>query len=130
MRSGRLSASLLLAWAVTALAVAGCGGPSKVAITGKVTKNGQPLQVGEKTLVTVTFGPEDVKVGQTYPAKFNRQEGTYQVEIPPGKYTVNIVVAFPREPGRPPLSRPPEDAKTVYDLSEAKTLDIEIAKTK
>jgi hypothetical protein len=124
-------AVVLLAWVMLSLALVGCGAPSKVKVTGTIRKNGQPLTVSAKTLVTVSFASAEEKNPQTYPAKFTQATGAYELELPPGKYKANVVVVEPGPPGQPgrPFSMPPESTKTVYDLTQAKDgVDIEIGK--
>ena len=69
---------------LTMLALAtGCGkGPATVAVTGKVTLDGQPLASG-----TINFVPSD---GATASAAGQITEGAYSVEMPPGKKRVQV----------------------------------------
>src|SRR5262245_46498652 len=61
----RLVVVVLTALAVIGL-VTGCPGARKVKITGKITKDGKPLNVPKDQQVTLTFAPE-AETGQTYP---------------------------------------------------------------
>ncbi len=73
------------AWAAAALAavvVAGCGGPPRAQVRGKVTVDGKPLANG-----SIEFFPADGK-GQT--AGVAIQNGEYQVETSPGEMKVSI----------------------------------------
>src|SRR6476660_4677477 len=58
--SRSLPRTLVLAGAC--LALCGCGGGASV--TGKITNNGQPLQVGDKGLIIVSFVMEGAVAGQ------------------------------------------------------------------
>ena len=105
---------------------AGCGGPSKVKISGKLTKKGQPFTTGEKTLVTLVFSAEAEGTKQTYPANVKRDEGTFQLEVPPGKYRANLIIVD-YEKNAPPLI-PQSVKQTIYDLSEGKEIEIDVGK--
>lgn len=104
----------------------GCG-PTKAKIKGKLTKAGQPLQVNDKTQVTLTFAPEIADAKQTtYPATFKPADGTFEVVVPAGKYKANLVIFDHARNVMVPVS--PEFRKTVYDLAEDKVIDIDIPK--
>jgi hypothetical protein len=104
---------------VSLVVACGCGGgASKIKITGKVTDKGQPLQVSDKTQVTITFLPEEQK-GQTYLAVFDRAKSTYEIELPRGQYRVNILIFGPEK-------RPTEPGKEVHDLQASRELDLEL----
>jgi hypothetical protein len=106
------------------LALSGCG-QSKVKVTGKVLKNGQPLGVPTDTLVTVNFSPEDTTKGQNYPASYQYDSSTFQVELPPGKYHVSCSVV---DKNKERLSISPEQAKKSFEFTKPEEqLDIEIA---
>jgi len=84
-----------------ALAVTGCGGGG-VAVTGTVTRGGQPLPAG-----TIAFEPES-RSGTTGPgASTAIQDGKFALEgnkkLPPGHYLVRI---------SPPPLRSGTDLKT------------------
>ncbi len=73
-----------LAVAALVLAAAGCG--DAVAVSGKVTLDGVPVESG-----TVTFVPEDTSKGQGAGATITN--GEYKIEgvgPPPGSYRVEI----------------------------------------
>lgn len=74
------------AWAAAALAavvvIAGCGGPPRAQVRGKVTIDGRPLENG-----SIEFFPVDGK-GQT--AGTAIQNGEYQVETSVGEMKVTI----------------------------------------
>jgi hypothetical protein len=115
-------AAVALACLMVAVMLPGCGS-GKVRVTGKVLKNGQPLKVSKDVLVTLTFADPDKK-DQTYSAKFDYDTGTYQVEVPPGKYHATCIVA---EKGQPPLTAGKDAAKKVYDLTSGnQQVDIEV----
>jgi hypothetical protein len=85
--------------------VAGCG-PSRVKAHGRLFNNGQPFVPSEKETVHVAFFPaaeaSDASA-KSYIAKFNREDGTFQVigtdgqGLPPGKYRVTISVMNDRK---------------------------------
>ncbi len=106
--------------------IAGCGGgPVKYKISGALTKGGQPLAVTERTLVTLVFMPETKDSKHTYPATFKPLEKKYSVEVPPGKYRVNLLLTDYAK--NPPVPRTPKNVRnTVYELNEDKVLDIDI----
>jgi len=116
----RLTATTLLV-CVTAYAL-GCDGSSKTRVSGKVLMNGKPLSVSKQTIVTLTFAPDvDAKGVQTTPAKFVRETGTYEVELPPGKYLVSCLLRDTEKNQKIP-TRPAK----VYDLSSANVVDIDV----
>lgn len=102
----------------------GCG-VSKVKIHGKLTKNGQPFNVSEETLVTLMFiaDIDEQNQTQTYPARFKQETGTYEIEVPPGKYQTTYVIV---EKNQAPLTAPLEMRKKTHDLTRNQELDIEI----
>jgi hypothetical protein len=111
---------------VMMIGVGGCGGPAKAKITGKLTKAGQPLQVSDKTQVTLVFAPDVEKPDHTYPAWFKPADGTFEVEVPPGKYRANLVI-FDHD-NKTMAVIPPEFRTKIYDLTTHKTLEIDISK--
>lgn len=88
-RLGRLGLGVFL---VIVMAVAGCGrNPlGRLAISGKVTLNGQPLEQG-----TIAFEPTNRKTGVA--SGSNIVDGSYAIPaekgLPPGKYIVRIYSA-------------------------------------
>ena len=62
-------------------AVAGCSGPGKTKVTGKVLYNGNPLPGGR-----LMFRPADTR--QTAVAAVIDPEGNYSVELPTGDVKV------------------------------------------
>jgi hypothetical protein len=88
--------STLLASGLLALVVAGgCSkGPPVHVVKGTLLQGGKPVLPG-KDGITMVFLPVEA-TGQTYPAEFNNEDGTFTVNgpdrkgIPPGKYKVTI----------------------------------------
>jgi hypothetical protein len=73
--------ALVLGWT-------GCGNPSSnqpagQKIWGKVTFDGQPVAKG-----TISFEPEDP--GQSPSGAQFQSDGRYEVNVPPGRYKINI----------------------------------------
>ena len=102
----------------------GCGGVKKVKVHGPVTRNGQPLKVPKTTLVTITFAPVDQSTGQTFPAKFDYDQGTYEVTVPAGDYRASVLVAPPKEAV---ISSPMSASKT-YELQKDEEVTLELGK--
>ncbi len=78
--------------ATVALVVAGCGksGPKTYEVTGTVTYDGQPLEVG-----SIAFTPADTTMrgGQVPVAA-----GKYAIQLPPGEMAVKIYAERPSGP--------------------------------
>jgi hypothetical protein len=106
-----------------AVVLTGCGGPKIVKVKGKLTYQGQPLQVSNKTYVTITFAPVSDNAGQTHPAKFTHADATFSVSMPPGKYRVGLLVAEPG--GNPPISSP-IDASQTYEILKDQELVLKL----
>src|SRR5262245_2085327 len=83
----RCAALVLLGFALCA--ASGCG-DGKVNVRVKLIKNGQPFEPSEKTLVTVSFAPEEG--GRSYPARVKHPDGTFEFEMPAGKYKANVLI--------------------------------------
>jgi hypothetical protein len=117
--------SRLVATACLVLAVllGGCGGPKKVKVSGTVIRGGEPFKVSPKTYVTITFAPADQISGSTYPARFNQEQGSYQVVVPPGKYRVALIAVPPDGGAR---IRSPIDASKTYEILKDQKIDLEI----
>src|SRR5687767_547033 len=64
-----------------------------VSVTGKITRNGQPLAVGPRGLVRVIFVP-DVSardVHRRYPGRYDLATGRYAVSgLPVGRYRIAV----------------------------------------
>ena len=74
------------------LIVPGCT-PKTVKVTGKLVKNGQVQTFAEDLYVTLQFVPLDPQAGRkSYSATLNRPQGTYDVQLPAGKYRVSLFV--------------------------------------
>lgn len=110
------------------LMVVGCS-PSKVKITGKLLKGGKPLIVSKETYVTLQFLPESVSSessSNSYSATFDQQTGTFRLELPPGKYKTNFIMALPAKDGQMSKPTPPVKSDKVYDLSKDQDITVEI----
>ena len=92
----------------------------------KLTKKGQPYQPPPKTLVTLVFIPEKKDSEQTYPASYLSDKGTYVVELPPGQYKTRLFSVDQSKRPAVMWKARPEFSKTVFDLTTAKTLDLEL----
>jgi hypothetical protein len=122
-----------IGWAALFL-IAGCG-PSKVKITGKILRNGAPVTYSEAEVEKMTM-PAGLRFitaqgGQSYPAKFVFADGTYSVELPAGKYRVNVFIPPKNfDPGKPGSMPPPVSGRDgegeVFDLSSSQVLDLNI----
>ncbi len=80
-RDARLGGEWLFAVAAASIAVSGCGS-SVTTVSGKVMFDGQPLANG-----TINFVPAD---GATATAGGKIENGTYSVQMPPGKKKVQV----------------------------------------
>lgn len=121
-----------------ALAATGCG-PKLSKVSGRLLKDGAPQSFDEDQYVTVSFRPEkvgDEEGSDTYPATINRSAGTYEVELPPGTYFVNILVP-PKgfevpdsSSGKPAKPIPPPAGDLAggkkYEIKSSMTLDLPI----
>jgi hypothetical protein len=117
-----------LCFGLSLLVLSGCS-PSKVKINGKIIKGGTPLIVSKETYVTLQFVRDtqgnDSNSG-SISATFDQQSGTYKIELPPGKYTTNFIMAPPPKDGKPSMPGPPVKSKQAYDLTKDQELNIEI----
>src|SRR5205823_98655 len=94
----------LLAIALTSLTLAGgcAAGPKLIMVKGKVTNGGKSIVPNKQCGVTMVFIPVP-ETGRRYPAGFNVEDDTYEVQgpdgkgVPPGKYqvTLNIMSIAP-----------------------------------
>ena len=82
---------------------------------------GQPLSVSSKTIVTLTFAPDVDKNTQTYNAKFIRETGQYEIEIPEGSYRVICLLKDTENNKRIPTKK-----AEIYQVSKTDTMDIDI----
>src|SRR4051812_16143196 len=84
--------AVALAGFLCAIFMLGCGGPKMVKVHGTVTQDGNSIKFPDKAKApfTITFAPTE-STGQTYPAKFDREQSTYQVTVPAGNYKVGII---------------------------------------
>ena len=100
---------LALAGICSLILIPGCT-PKSVKVTGRLVKNGQVQTYSEDTYVTLQFvpvEPADGK-GRSYVATIDRPHGTYEVELPPGKYRLALFVP-PKDydPSNPQFAPPP-----------------------
>src|SRR5262245_21711719 len=112
------------------LSLQGCG-KSSIEITGKLTKNGGPLPSGQP-MITLSFAPEEttkhgtMDTKQTYPTILNRETGEFSVELPPGKYKVNVLMFDSRSSPPKILPSNPPFTKQVFDLTSAQSLQLDL----
>ena len=104
----------------------------QVKVSGRIVRDGQPMSFpsGEgmgQPPVTLFFIPAEGKQDR-YPAKIDFQAGTYEVELPPGKYQASVYVAptDPSKPSGPPPTAVQGDVYTFTDKSN--TQDIPVPK--
>lgn len=84
--------ALLVLVSLTVIAAGGCP-RSKHQVTGKITRDGKPLEWRtENGVLAVTFVPLDRdKDKNVYPAETDRSKGTFAIAaVPPGEYRVFI----------------------------------------
>src|SRR5438094_243824 len=91
----RMAAPLacLLACAVLALGVAGCG-PKKVKVHGKLMHGKKPLRGNAREPIQVVFTAYDEKKprrGAIYLATVDDKAGTYEVMVPVGRYRISVL---------------------------------------
>jgi hypothetical protein len=89
--------------AIICLGAAGCGS-GMLKPSGRLMKKGAPYVPGEGEAVHLAFFPEEEKPDHdTYPAKFNNQDGTFVVlgvdgrGLPPGKYRATVQIMKKRK---------------------------------
>ena len=105
--------------------VVGCS-PSKIKITGKLTKKGQDFATHDKMLVTLKFVPTAESTVQSYPGKFHATDGSYFADIPPGKYkTFLVLFDYSKQPPMPVAVRK-DFNQPVHDLTSPKELNLDI----
>jgi len=125
MRRDLRRVCLLLA-CVAVAAASGCSKVKTVTITGRLTKDGKPLQAPKDAYVTLTFLPDPGEdAPRSYPAKLDREAWTYKVDLPAGRYRANIYVPDPKKKSPPPL-KSQGDPKYLFDFNESKEVDIEV----
>lgn len=112
--------ALSLAIVLWACLSTGCSGKKTATVKGTLLQAGQPLKATKKTLVTISFSPVDTSVGQSYPAKFKWDEGTYTITLPAGQYTAGVTMV---PEGKPLVSAP---AGKAYDITQDMTIDLEL----
>ncbi|MBM4098175.1 MAG: hypothetical protein ACKO9Z_10395 [Planctomycetota bacterium] len=108
--------------------LAGCS-ESKVNITGTIMKGGKPLVVSKETYVTLQFLPESVASeaqSNSYSASFDQSTGKFRLELSPGKYKTNFIMALPAKDGQMSRPLPPVKSATPYDLTKSQELTIEV----
>jgi hypothetical protein len=121
------------AWALllALFAVAGCGGPAPVKVTGRVVRNGKPIEVSKTGVVLITLVP-DVAKGEQYTTRVGRAEpdGKFEItDVPPGKYKVAVQVNDPT-PRDDKLNGgfSPENTKIVREIDGKGPLEIDLYK--
>jgi len=113
------------------LAVSGCGGNSgETEVSGKVTQDGQPLEVSEQgEFVMVFYELKNGQMGErSYVASIQRS-GEYQVALPPGEYRVGVQLMDPYVKQVDKLRGAYGQMKspiTVQITEESTTVDIEL----
>jgi hypothetical protein len=91
MKRGLVALPCLLAGLVLCLALPGCG--RKVKVRGKLTHGATALKGQERQPLVVTFVPYqegDKGPDKTYTAQVDQGAGTYEVDVPPGKYRIAV----------------------------------------
>lgn len=95
-----MRAILLTAVLTTVVLLSGCAGGT-VRPSGKILRNGQPVQLSDKGVIVLNFLPESGdKLGVTYAAD-TKPDGTFTITgperkgIPPGKYKVAVELYDP-----------------------------------
>ena len=69
-------------------------------LSGKITRNGQPLalQPGEQIVVNMYELDEQGRLGEhSYGALIDPADGSYEVGIGPGKYRISVAIVKPGE---------------------------------
>jgi hypothetical protein len=107
-------------------AFGGCGsdGPANT-LTGKITRNGQPLalQPGEQIIVTVYELDAQGALGEhSYGAIIDKADGSYEVGIGPGKYRIAVQIVKAGEgdalKGKYSMSSSPLEVDVVDDMED------------
>lgn len=116
------------------LMVSGCGGSSGEAqISGKVTQNGQPLEVSDQgEIVMVFYELANGQVGERSYLATAQRSGTYQAALPPGEYRVGVQLMDPYVEHVDKLRGAYGQMKspvTVQITEESTTVDIELNRT-
>jgi hypothetical protein len=110
----------------------GCDrGPRKVTVTGRITRNGQPLTVGPSGYVAVTLRPDvgpDVPY-TTYPVSCE-PDGRFTIhDVPPGRYRVGIHHHDPTpQVDKLNWAFMPETSKIIREVDGKTPLEIDLAK--
>jgi hypothetical protein len=86
-----------LLWCFVLILGAGCSsGPPPIPVKGKLLLKDVPFKVDQKVGVTVVFIPVQAGDFDTYPANYEREDGSFTIPgkdgrgIPAGKYKVSI----------------------------------------
>lgn len=114
------------------VALAGCGGPAPVTVTGTVRgKDGKPIEVSKTGVVQITLVP-DVAPGTHFTTKVGRAgpDGKFEItDVLPGKYKVAVQV---NDPG--PIDDKlkgefsPENTKIVREIDGKAPLTIDLSR--
>ena len=122
----------LIGLSLTLLLAVGCQkGPTKYKVTGRILgKDGTPATFSEKTYVTLKFVPEGD--GDRIGARVNNAAGTFEVDLPTGRYRANLFVMPENVKAGDPKNSPPPPGKAesgqVYEITKATQIDIPLPK--
>jgi hypothetical protein len=98
-QTSRLLSCCLLAGLVVILLGPGCSRGGRYRVTGKLTSDGEPLQVGPQAVLLIVLYPlvdADEVPEASYPGSFNREDGSFEVRrLPPGRYRVGVTLEDP-----------------------------------
>ena len=97
MLKGRVSFPVICCLLASLFMASGCGGSSsELQVAGKLTHNGQPLQISEDGAVIMVFCElQDGRLGErSYPASVN-STGDYNALLLPGEYRVAVQLMDP-----------------------------------
>jgi hypothetical protein len=129
----RIHDSWYLVWLCACLVCLGCGSDEeeRFTVTGKVTDNGQPLQVGSDGILRIEFlryeGSDESKKVLDAPSSSLDAQGQYSVSVPVGQYAI-AVVHHPQYRGPNQLESvfPGVNSPLTRTIEEDQQLDIEI----
>jgi hypothetical protein len=99
-------------------------------VRGKLTDGPSALTAGERDRVTVTFCPYPPSAEVESPsctAKVNQAEGTYEVQVPPGKYRISVL-AFVGMTDKFQGAFSPTASQILRDVTGDQTIDLDLSK--
>jgi hypothetical protein len=108
--------------------LAGCNGSSKIKVPGQLKYKGQNYTVEGGSLL-VLFVPlvEEGKPRTNYPATVNRKDGSFTVELPPGKYKIAVAHgATPQAPDEFGGMFSQKDTKIVREIKDTTPIEIDL----